>query len=348
MNFKQLDRLLMETSYDEVKVIGRDVEWDGQCAHLIGMTLKDRQAVVTVLELQEQHDTEEDAQNFTEKTHRQQMRSDYRNEERTDFLGVSAFRSNGKDYEVSGGTASFIETYNTAECMLLFLAMREHGWRLPEESPLYTADWECLRLVVLELRDEMEALPDWETDLEVVKERMPKTELLEIPLKLTCGEQPVLSFPFRDGTQAMCYINRICIQDVWADFERRFADEAYRSKVLEQISEEEFQKMKEHCEEALLADCPRGKCYMLVEYECSVDVALNFYAASFLDAVPKVHAGSASALLMMHRPEQKEGIHGHTLRGCVIQTPIEPETVSLDAELFAYTETIKQIRKKIY
>lgn len=46
MNFKQFDRLVMEASYDEVKVIGRDVELDDHYAHIIGMTLKEKQAFV--------------------------------------------------------------------------------------------------------------------------------------------------------------------------------------------------------------------------------------------------------------------------------------------------------------
>ena len=44
MNFKHFDRLITKASYDEIKVIGRDVELDGHYAHIIGMTLKDRQA----------------------------------------------------------------------------------------------------------------------------------------------------------------------------------------------------------------------------------------------------------------------------------------------------------------
>ena len=59
MNFKHFDRLLMEASYDEVKVIGRDVELDGHYAHIIGMTLKDKRAFVYALEFVEQPYAEE-------------------------------------------------------------------------------------------------------------------------------------------------------------------------------------------------------------------------------------------------------------------------------------------------
>lgn len=349
MNFKHFDRLLMEASYDEVKVIGRDVELDGHYAHIIGMTLKDKQAFVYALELVEHSDAvEEIFQSVTDKTHRQQMKDSYENEKNIAFLRVREFHSNGKVYAVAGGNSSIIENYNMAENMLFYLKMRENGWKMPEESPLYTSDWECLQMSVIKLRDEMEELPDWGMDLEVVKDSHSKTELLEIPVILTCGENPVISFNLGDGTQAECYINKICLKDVWADHERRFTDEEYINRVLEHVSVEEFQKMKEQCEEALLADCPRGKCYMLVEYECSTDVAVNFYATSYLDSKPQVHSGSATSLLIMHRPDATKGTHGLKLRGCVIQTPIEPDVTYLEAELFSYTEIVKQYTEKVY
>jgi len=349
MDFKYFDRILKKASYDEVKVIGRDVKLDGHYAHIIGMTLKDKQAFVYALELMEHPDAEEEVfHSITDKTHRQQMKDNYENEKDIAVLRVREFHSNGKVYEVAGANSSVTKNYNMAEHILIYLMMREHGWKMPVESPLYKSDWECLQMSVIKLRDEMEELPDWGMDLEIVKDSHAKTELLEIPVTLTCGEHPVIPFHLNDGTQAECYINKIYLHDIWADHERRFADEEYKNKVLEHISEEEFQKMKEQSEKALLADCPRGKCYMLVEYECSTDVAINFYATSYLDSKPRVHPGGATSLLILHRPDAEEGTHGLKLRGCVIQTPLEPDITSLEAELFSYTEIVKQDTEKVY
>ena len=166
MNFKHFDRLLMEASYDEVKVIGRDVELDGHYAHIIGMTLKDKHAFVYALELVEHSDAvEEIFQSVTDKTHRQQMKDSYENERNIAFLRVREFHSNGKAYEVAGASSSITENYNMAEHMLFYLMMRDHGWKISEDSLLYTADWECLQMSVIELRDEMEELPYWGMDL---------------------------------------------------------------------------------------------------------------------------------------------------------------------------------------
>lgn len=349
MNFEYFDRLLLETACDEVKVIGRDVVLEGHCVHIIGMTRKGKQAFVYGLELVEHPDSEEeDFQTAEDKTYRQQMKENYENEEDLIFLRVREFRSNGKVYAVAGANSSITENYNMAERMLFYLMMRKQGWKISEESPLYTADWELLQMSVIELGDEMEELPDWGNDLEVVKDCYTKTELLEIPVMFRCGEQPVISFRLQNGTYAECYINKICLQDVWKNFEQEFENEEYRNRVLEHMSMEEFQKMKAQCEEALLAECPRGKCYMLLEYECSRDVVLNFYAASYLDSIPQVHGGSATSVLITHRPGKKEGIHGLKLRGQIIQIPMEPEAASLNAELFSYTEIIKRDTEKVF
>lgn len=344
MNFKQFDRLLAKASYDEVQIIGKDVTLDGHFAHIIGMTRKDKQVLVYTLELTEQSEEEETFSSLTDQIHRQQMKKNYKQEINHAFLGIEEFHSNGKVSMVTGATSSQTEP---EEHMLFYLKMKEHGWTMSNDSPLYTVGWNRLQLSVIEL-EEMDALPDWKTDLKIVKRSQPKTVPLEQAILLTCGEQPVISFHLEDGTPATCYINKIALYDVWAEQERKLEDEKYKKRMLEHVSMEEFQKMQKNLEEALLADCPREKCYMLVEYECNPDVCLNFYATSFLDSKPQVHSGNATSLLIMHRPDNATGSHGLKARGCVIQTPISPEKTSLKAELFSYTETIQQRTETLY
>ncbi len=344
MNFKHFDRLLARASYDEVQIIGKDVTLDGQCAHIIGMTRKGKQVLVYTLELMEQPDEEETFTSLTEQIHRQQMKENYKQEMTHSFFGIKEFHSKGKVSMVAGATSSQSEP---EEHTLFYLKMKEHGWTMSKDSPLYTVGWNRLQLSVIEL-EEMDAFPDWKTDLKIVKRSHPKTVPLEHPVLLTCGEQPVISFSLEDGTPATCYINKIALYDVWAEQERKLKDEEYKKRMLEHVSMEEFQKMQKNFEEALLADCPRGKCYMLVEYECSPDVQLNFYATSFLDSKPQVHSGSATALLLMHRPDNATGPHGLKARGCVIQAPISPEKTSLNAELFSYAGTIQQSTETLY
>lgn len=348
MNFKYFERLLIKNTNDDIQVIGKDIKLDGCDVHLIGMSLKGKKVYIYGLEIVENTDVEEETfQAISEKTHRQQMRESCENSRNFIFLGIREFYSDGKVYQVAGASSSRMEHYNMPEHMLFYLNMKKNGWNISEEAPLYTTDWKYLQLSTIELKDEMEELPDWGAGLEIVRESQPKTSMLEVPIVLVPGETPVILFQLEDGTKAECYINKICLKDIWADHDQRFTDEKYINRMLEYVSMEEIQEMKKKCEEALLMDCPRGKCYMLIEYECSIDIVLNFYAVSFLDSKPSVHSGSTTSLLIMHRPDTNEGAHGKKLRSCIIQTPLESDVVSLKAELFSYTETIKQYREKV-
>lgn len=60
----------------------------------------------------------------------------------------------------------------------------------------------------------------------------------------------------------------------------------------------------------------------------------------------KPNKGSATSVLMMVKPDAETGSHGLKLRACVIQTPVEPGTERVEAELFSYTETIEKRRVK--
>ena len=76
--------------------------------------------------------------------------------------------------------------------------------------------------------------------------------------------------------------------------------EEYKNKMLKFVTKEEFMKVKEQCDEALLKVCPKGKCYMVLEYECDSDVALNFYATSYLDSEIEIGSENAVSTIFMH------------------------------------------------
>ena len=46
----------------------------------------------------------------------------------------------------------------------------------------------------------------------------------------------------------------------------------------------------------------------------------------------------ASFLLMRLKPDKETGTHNIPLSGCVIATPVSPDTVTVPAELFQYYE----------
>lgn len=353
MNYAYFDLLYTKSMYDEIKVIGKDVEWDGVFYHVMGMTLKDKKAMLHVLEFDRTKEDvwdddglcdEEILQRLRprEQTPRERMKESARQKERSMFLHMREFKSNGTSYEMSGGQSGTLRNGDYGEAYFLFYRMRQAGWRLTEASVFYEADWEVLAITECELREEYEHLPDVDEPFEISYDVMPTDCVLELPVTLEVGQEATLSFPMTDGQTAECYINKVYMMDMWAEEEKRFADKEYRERMLAHVSEEELEHMKQRLFEALAETCPRGQHYMVVEYECTQDVALRFYDKGYLDTVPQPKAGSASSLVMIAKPEEKLGSHGLKLQGCIIQTPLPPETTRLAAELFSYCERVRR------
>lgn len=94
--------------------------------------------------------------------------------------------------------------------------------------------------------------------------------------------------------------------------------------------------MKNRHYEMLKRSCPKGMCYIGIEYECSKDLSLQFYSKDFLKSVPEPQKGSAVLSFMRLKPDKETGTHDLPLKGCVIQTAVLPDTSKMPAELFLY------------
>jgi len=85
-----------------------------------------------------------------------------------------------------------------------------------------------------------EQLPEWSDEVWITYDTSPKESAIEQSVTLEIGETKELSFSLQDGRDATCYINRVCLTDVWAEKEKRFADPAYRERMLQHVSEEQL------------------------------------------------------------------------------------------------------------
>ena len=99
------------------------------------------------------------------------------------------------------------------------------------------------------------------------------------PVCLRPGEEAEITFSLEDGRSGICYVNRVYPIDIWRENEERFRDPRY----LEIMTAEELEKHKKEFFEGLEQDCPRGMCYLGIEYECTLDGNLTFYDKAFLD-----------------------------------------------------------------
>lgn len=187
-------------------------------------------------------------------------------------------------------------------------------------------------------------LPSWEgQEISVRLGKGCRSFLVEKPVRLRPGEEAEIPFSLEDGRNGICYVNRVYPIDVWRENEERFKDPRY----LEIVSEEELEKQKKEFFEGLEQDCPRGMCYLGIEYECTLDGNLTFYDKAFLDGEPVEHKGSARIMMMLLRPDEPLGKHGLRQHGCVIQTPVLPEIREIEAELFFYMEMLDEEEMKV-
>lgn len=161
---------------------------------------------------------------------------------------------------------------------------------------------------------------------------------------LQVGKESEIPFSLEDGSSGICYINRVYPIDVWQENEERFKDPRY----LEIVTKEELEKHKESFFEGLAQDCPRGMCYLGIEYECTLNGNLVFYDRSFLERKPEENRGSARIMMMLLKPDEPYGKHRLAQHGCVIQTPVFPDIKQMEAELFYYMEMLgeKEVRLK--
>lgn len=258
------------------------------------------------------------------------------------FMHTREFRSKDKCYETAGVISGSLEHNDVYEAFMLFLQMHEAGWKISKDSPFYEVDWENLVVTNIELRDEFDKLPEWADDMEVLVDVIHNGYVIELPVILECGKTMELEFKMEDRNPATCYINKIDTIDVWADTEEKFADSEYRERMLQHMTEDELEDMKRNFLKALQQQCPRGKHYMVIEYECTKEVALNFYDREYLDMVPKPNKGSATSVLMRVKPDAETGSHGLKLQACVIQKPLNKDEKILEAELFSYSRKVEK------
>lgn len=349
MNFEQMWQAYR--NFDEVMPIGRTVELEGKAHHIVGMTRTGKQAEMYVLEcapkekepsgngLAENDSKAGGLSRMPEHTNRMSMKI-----VPVECLLYNIVTIKLGEWELETGDANsgplalneggaIVDA--DCESYLLFYEMMRSGWTLPEDSPFLSMDWNDIWLTRLTFRTEIEHLPVW-TDQEILIKwgRRTKPHYVEKPVCLTVGEETELHFVIEDGRHGVCYINKVYPMDIWKENEEKFKNPRY----LEIMSAEELEKQKESFFRNLEQDCPRGMCYLGIEYECTLEGSLAFYDRAFLESEPRTYQGRSSMMMMLLRPDEPTGRHGLRQRGCIIQTPVAPDIQKLKAELFRFDE----------
>lgn len=333
MKFSYLEDI--HKQWHDVLVIGRTIEHDDKKYHIIGMTAGDD----VKLHIIEPYTETENYFSGTKgvRSQRKILREQReRRENEVTYMHCSEFRLGNTMLEVRSGSGGSLK-YSTQdyESIQLFLDMLRAGWVLPDW--LKDEEWDNLQMDTLVI-DSLNKLPHYTSDMPItIKHRADFIpHILEKTVTLNVGKSSSFSFVDNYGDKVQCYINNVVLIDMWKEAEEQFNNPKYT----EMLSAEQLQEVKELQYKALEQNCPKGMCYIGIEYECSKDINLQFYTKEFLKSVPETHSGSSVFLMMNHKPDKETGTHNLPLKGCVIQTAVPPDTSKIPAELFLYHEKV--------
>lgn len=321
--------------WKEILVIGKTIERNNKKYHLIGMTLseKENEAKLYMIE-----PYTEPKQNIHKKKGICNQRKILKEHEEieTSYLNCSEFKIGDKILKVQGGSGGCLKySLNNYGEIQVFFDIINAGWVIPEW--LKNEEWENLQLVTLDIVD-IESLPKYskEMPITITHHSSAIRHIVEKTITLNVGKKRNFSFIDNYGDEVQCYINNVTLIDMWKDMEERFNNPEYKKL----LSQEQLEEMKKHTYEALKYSCPKGMCYIGIEYECSKDISLQFYSKQFLKSVPEKSVGSASIIFTRLKPDKTTGMHNLPLKGCVIQTAVSKDTVKIPAELFSYLKKV--------
>ena len=338
MNFENLSEMVRMHQYEEVKIIGRDVCTHGKNYHFAAMVRNGDVMQVYVLELVEPRrrwNPEGD------RTMRQQMKGTV--SASTAF--INQLKTGGQVLQGTTAQGSSLNQEDT-QLLLFFAKLMDMGWKLPQDSPFGQADWSCVECCISSFQVPSEKLPEWENGcLSAVWGPQMQQHAIEKPVLLEIEDETAqprshakeLAFSISDDSgrlqEGVCYINSVRRVDVWKQDEKRYADPEYKKRVLEYMTPEAFEDMKKQSARILEQSCPRGMYFLCVEYECTLDYNLQFYASDYLESAPE-HKASASAIMFHAKPESDKGMHGLELKAAIIQMPVSADETQIWAELF--------------
>lgn len=351
MDFECFTETVSQFQYDEVKVIGKTVEIEGRPCHIIALLRQGEQAQICML-------TQEDAVPQALMRETKTMRESLKGRTGTQMPGLQKIKIGNTVLETEGGTGYCMQA-SVTDTAVLTLKLMEAGWQLPHDNAFWEMDWEQVTMTIDRFRGTYKLLPDVDgAQISVTWGPQFLEYMVEKPVTLTVsdeqegvrgGQELPFTMTGADGSikEGICYINHVALIDVWKEQEARYADPEYQKQALEHVTPEAFEEIKKQSFRILEQDCPRGMCYVGVEYECTLDVSLDIYSKEYLDSVPKVYEGSAAFMLISHRTDKETGTHGLKMRAAAVQTPVPPDTKEIRAELFQARMMIPEWEEKL-
>lgn len=326
----QLLRQAVE-SIDEIKVIGKDFEFENIKYHFMGLVRKDKTVSAIILAYDEilRDKREEEKMRLLETfdlneekvfTVREEERINIINAER--YLSLRKITAGGNDFLIGSSTGGS-PTYRDTEYISLFTEFIKNGW---SAGDLEHISFDYLFAGIYDFMGEYSRIPGIDfSDSQLEFVSVIESELTEIPLTLRIGGEP-FEVKLPDGETV--YFESVELADMRAEMNKTFESD----RLKQMLSPEQILEMRENFEKEFSKVCPTGKYNVSVEYECTKETSLRLFKKDLLDK-PRRSKDSAMAFIFKsdREPKRKELF----LKTALIDEPFDADTESVEAEIFS-------------
>ena len=349
MNIGRLQECIKQI--DDIKVIGKNIKIEDAYYHIIGIAQVDGEMKLYILSYE--HRDKEQLRPKKRRSKRQEMRERLVRE-RNPFFEMKALQIGSQCLQLTGGSSSAVQQGEDMESVFILAEFIKAGWHLSKDHLFARKCFESLMLTTMDIEGNVESLSHLEgKTIQVTYRQTSQSFLLEKSITLEVdnlglGKKKSFKFKLEDDRECRCYINKVEINDLRADYEEKFKDPRY----LEHMTKEELEEMKQQSLKMLDEHCPIGMGYVFVEYECSEPIRLDIYSKeAFKNHTKKKiendekigedmgylpEAKSSSSMVIIAKSDELIGPRGLSQRTSVIQMPIDKKTEKIKAEIFSY------------
>lgn len=330
MNIWQLRQAI--ESIDEIKVIGKDFEFENIKYHFMGLVRKDKTLSAIILAydaiLREKREEEEmrilEGFDLDEEkcfTVREEERRSINNGE--NYVSVRKLISGGKEYLIGSSEGWSPSHQPVCDYAPLFFEFIKNGWNAGDME--YTG-FDYLHMGIYSFMQEYGAIPDIDLS-DISLEIIPaiKSTLTEIPLTLEIGAEP---FEVLLPNGETVYFESVSLADMRAQMNETFDSD----RLKQMLSPEQILEMKDNFEKEFSKVCPQGKYYVSAEYECKKETSLSIYKKDLLDKPRRSKDSAMAFIIKSDREPNREGLF---IKTAIIDEPFDAETKSVEAEIFS-------------
>ncbi len=242
------------------------------------------------------------------------------------FADIKSVNITNKDCFICSSQTSQMSN-NEAEHAILLAEFIKAGWNCPDFAD-YNPDNIYILTCILSENEDM----DFSQKIILSFRPDSKRHLAEIPLLLQQGDiNKEIELP--DGRKV--YIRKVSPFDLHKHTEEIFSHE----KIINSFSPKELEEKKKEIDESNEKLCPKGQCFITVEYEAPENISIDIKTVKTLDSRIS-HSGGAFGIICP--ASLKSNRQGYKVKVAAISEPFTPDFKSVKAEIFTYSET-KQI-----